>query len=216
MKIVDGKEVLEPGDEGYKPTAEEIQAQVNAQVEAQLKDIKDKLDNAFKARDAANARAAELEAKNKQAEIKALEDAGKHTEVMQMKLDAALADLNVYKDKVVKYERDGVVRDAMKDMKFRNDRSREMAYNDIVGQLQQNEKGEWVHKTGVAIKDFATQFSKDEQNSFLFETKQNGGGGTSAPGQASAGKVNKKVTEMTTQELLQAAQSGQFGQLTSN
>jgi hypothetical protein len=77
----------------------------------------------------------------------------------------------------------------------------------------QDKDGQWVHKTGVTIKDYVTTFAKDEDNSFLFKPKSSGGAGTNG-GTGSGGPKDqkKKITEMTTQEALAAAMAGEFGQ----
>jgi hypothetical protein len=198
-------------DKGAKQLSQaEIDAIVAAKVDEQLKDIKEKLNSAYGGRDDAVRKLAAAEAAAKEKEMEALTAAGKHQEVLQMKLTAAEENLKLMQAKITGYERDTVVKTAMGDLKFRNERSREMAYRDIVGQLVQNQEGQWVHKTGAAIGDFMKAFSKDPDNEFLFEVKNSGGGGTGG-GSGNPTMTGKKVLEMNTEELLAAATAGKLG-----
>lgn len=192
-------------------TPEEIQAQVNALVTEQLRDIKLKLDSAYTSRDEAIRKTAQLEEASKTKDMEALTAAGKHQEVLEMKLTSLKEKLELAEKRNVQYERNAVVKESLSGLKFRNARSAEMAEKDIIEQLVQNQDGTWVHKTGVAIKDFVANFSKDEDNSFLFEVKQNSGSG----GQGANGTPNmttkKSVKDMNTQEIMAAAAAGQLG-----
>jgi hypothetical protein len=207
---VEGNPVIESG----AASQEEIQAQVQALADQQLAEIKKKLDGAFSARDEAVRKAAELEEAQKTAKMEALTAAGKTTEVLEMKLQEALGKLDAASKKVIGYERDGTVRDALRSagVEFRNERAEAMAFREVVDSLVQDANGQWVHKTGAPIKDFITTFSKDEENSYLFKQKQNSGAGSGTPGDG-APKLdpNKKLTEMTTAEVLAAAAKGQLG-----
>lgn len=194
------------------PTAEEIKAQVDAMVEERLKEVKSKLDSAYGARDEAIQKATRLAEEAKQREMEALTAAGKHQEVLQMKLTAAEEQLKMFKERITGFERDSVVQEQLRGLSFRNDRSAEMAYRTVVEQLVQNNDGAWVHRTGVPIKDFVSAFAKDPEYEFLFQPKSNSGAGSGNGNGAPNTKLNKKVTDMTTQELMAAAQSGQFGQ----
>jgi hypothetical protein len=203
-------ELDEHGNPIVKPlTAEEIAAQVQAKVDEQLKDIKAKLNDAYSARDAANTKAAQLEEQRRAQEMEALTAAGKHTEVANMKIAALEEKLKLAESRITGYTRDHAVRDVMRGLEFRNDRSSEMAYRDVVDALVQNEQGEWVHKTGVAIKDFVASFAKDPENEFLFKPKTNTGSGTGTPtGGTPKLDPNKKLSQMTTEEMLALAGSG--------
>jgi hypothetical protein len=87
-----------------------------------------------------------------------------------------------------------------------------MAYRDIVDQLIQDpETGAWIHKSGVSIKDFVGQYVKNDDNSFLFKPKNNSGGGSNNLGGTPKLDPNKKITDMSTEEMLQLAASGKLG-----
>lgn len=197
------------------PTPEEIKAQVDAAVAEQLKDVKAKLDAAYSQRDEVIRQKTVLEEEQKQIKIKALEAEGKHAEVANMKVAALEEKLRLAERRNVEYSRDFAVRDALVGLEFRNERSQAMAYRDVLDQLVQDEStGQWNHKTGVTIKEFVAAFSKDEENSFLFKPKVNSGtGGSNVNGKAPDTTKGKKISELSSAELLQAAKEGRFGSL---
>ena len=74
---------------------------------------------------------------------------------------------------------------------------------------RKNEKGEWVHKSGVAVKDFVKTFAENEDNAFLFKQKQNSGNGSqNIPPSSNTNK--KSLFEMTQDEVLQMAAEGKL------
>lgn len=195
-------------------TPEEIKAQVEAMVAEQLKDIKAKLDQAYSARDEAARKAVAFEEAEKKAKMEALAKEGKHAEVANMKVLELTEKLTIAERRNTELARDSVVRESLTGLKFRNDRSREMAYRDVLDQLvQDTDSGTWVHKTGVSVKDFISQFAKDESNSFLFEVKANtGAGGGNNAGGAPNITSGKDILKMTTTEILALANAGKLGQ----
>jgi hypothetical protein len=185
---------------------------INQVVEERLAKIKASLDKAYKERDDAVRKAVELEDKEKQARMKALESEGKHKEVAEMKLAELQEKLRIAESRVTELSRDSTVKDALAGLEFRNDRSQQMAYKDVVEQLVQDpETGQWVHKSGVSIKEFVAAFAKDDENSFLFKPKTNSGSGTGSPSGNPRLDPNKKLSQMTTQEVLALAQAGKLG-----
>jgi hypothetical protein len=197
------------------PTKEEIDAQVAQLVATQLADIKSKLDGAFAARDEAVREATRLKDAARAAELEALTAAGKHTEAAQLKLSALEEELKAARSKITSYERDSVVKESLRGLEFRNDRSADMAYRDIVDQLVQDQQGQWVHKTGVTIKDFVANFQKDEENAFLFKPKTNSGGGSSTPNGTPNIDPKRKMTELSTTEIMSLAAAGKLGTFTA-
>lgn len=193
-------------------TPEEIQKQVQAQVDEQLRVIKEKLDAAYSSRDEAVRKAAQLEEAEKAAKLKALEAEGKHKEVADMRIASLEEKLKIAEQRNVEYTRDAAVRSALAGLEFRNERSQQMAYRDVVEQLvQDKESGQWVHRTGVAIKDFISAFAKDDDNSFLFKPKSNSGSGSTNASGLPKMDGTKKITEMTTSEILALATAGKLG-----
>lgn len=195
-----------PVDDKDKDLVEKV---VKERVEAQLKEIKDKLDGAFKQRDEALRKAAELEQKEKEAIRKQLEEQGKYKELYEQHLAEERAAKAALEKRVTELSRDNSVRDALKSLPFRNDNAFEMAYKQVVDQLSQKD-GEWVHKSGIGIKDFIDVFAKDEGNSFLFKAKSSSGAGSGEPSSSSLSNKPKSLFEMTQAEVLAMAAKGQL------
>ena len=156
-----------------------VQKLVEAQVAEALKDIKDKLNKAYEARDTAIKEKAELERREKEANLKRMEEEGKHKEVLELRLAESNAALEVANKRITELTRDVEVRVALGGLPFRNDKAAKVAYKEVVDALVQDDKGVWRHKSGVSIKDYVEAFSKDEDQAFLFKTKTSSGAGTS-------------------------------------
>lgn len=184
---------------------------IEQEVANRLAKMKSNVDRMAKERDEALKKAAEIEQQQKQETMKRLEEEGKLQELSEMKIADLEAKLKVYEEENTKLNRDSVVNSLLSSLDFRNDRSRQLAYRDIVEQLVQNENGSWVHKSGTTIQDFIASYSDNEDNSFLFRVKANSGAGTSAPAGVSNTNENKPLSEMSTQEVLNLAAKGQLG-----
>lgn len=156
-----------------------VQKLVEAQVAEALKDIKDKLNKAYEARDTAIKEKAELERREKEANLKRMEEEGKHKEVLELRLAESNAALEVANKRITELTRDVEVREALGGLPFRNEKAAKVAYKEVVDALVQDDKGVWRHKSGVSIKDYVEAFSKDEDQAFLFKTKTSSGAGTS-------------------------------------
>jgi len=156
-----------------------VQKLVEAQVAEALKDIKDKLNKAYEARDAAIKDKAELERREKEANLKRMEEEGKHKEVLELRLAESNAALEVANKRITELTRDVEVREVLSGLPFRNDKAAKVAYKEVVDELVQDDKGVWRHKSGVSIKDYVEAFSKDEDQAFLFKVKSSSGAGTS-------------------------------------
>ena len=204
---------LEDGDNSNNsPSNKDTEDLINKVVEERLAKIKANLDKAYAERDAAVRDRVKLEEEARQRKIKALEEEGKHKEVAEMKLAELQEKLAIAESKVTELSRDGAVRNALSGLDFRNERSSQMAYRDIIDQLIQDpETGTWIHKSGVSIKDFVGQYVKNDDNSFLFKPKSNSGGGSNPTGGAPRIDPNKKISEMSTEEVLQLAAAGKLG-----
>jgi hypothetical protein len=156
-----------------------VQKLVEAKVAEALKDIKDKLNKAYEARDTAIKEKAELERREKEANLKRMEEEGKHKEVLELRLAESNAALEVANKRITELTRDVEVREALGGLPFRNEKAAKVAYKEVVDALVQDDKGVWRHKSGVSIKDYVEAFSKDEDQAFLFKTKTSSGAGTS-------------------------------------
>jgi hypothetical protein len=153
----------------------------------------------------------QMEADAKAAKIAQLEKDGKLQEVAEMKIADLEAKLSIYQAENTKLNRDSVLQNALAGLDFKNDRSREMAYKDIVEQLSQTEEGVWRHTSGTSISDFVTGYSKSEDNSFLFRVKSNTGSGAASNNLSSNTSTKKSLSQMSTSEMLAAAQKGELG-----
>ena len=181
----------------------DVKSLVESMVAEQLSSIKSKLDEAYSARDDAVKARVLLEEEKKSQEIKRMEEEGKHKEVAELRVAEMQAKMEALQKQNTELSRDNVVKSALGGLDFRSDIAGEMAYDRIVGQMIQDENGMWVHKSGVSIKEYVDHFSKDDTNAFLFKPKTNSGAGTQQAGTAPNTQSNKKISEMTSEEMLQ-------------
>lgn len=191
-----------------KKLAEDL---ARSMVDEQLKEIKAKLDNAFSSRDEALKKLAEREEADRQAELKRLQEEGKHKEAFEMQLAEERAKREALEKTNIELTRDLRLKDALKSLPFRNDSASEMAYREIVSQLVRNEQGDWVHRTGLSISEFVKGFSENDENSFLFKPVTSSGSGTSsAAGTPPTSSEKKSLFSMSTQEVLKLASEGKL------
>lgn len=154
-KIADDKAAADKLEKEAEEAAAKLRADpvmakaIDKIVKDQLADIKSKLDNAYGARDAAVTEAEKLKEEKRLADIEALKAQGKHAEAAQAELAAARAKIKALEEVNTNLSRDSSVKDALKGLDFRSGKASDTAFKEIVGQLIQNDKGQWVHKTGV-------------------------------------------------------------------
>ena len=193
-------------------TNKDTEALLEKMVEERLAKVKSNLDKAYAERDEAIKQRVALEEEKKQAKLKAMEAEGKHKEIAEMKVAELQERLKIAEERNTALSRDAAVRDALTGLDFRNDRSQQMAYRDVVDQLVQDpETGQWIHKSGSSIKEFVVAFAKDEDNTFLFKPKTNSGSGVGNMSGTPKLDPNKKMSELSTAEMLQLAASGKLG-----
>lgn len=211
---MDEDDVVDPNqnqDQNKKidPTNPEIQAMIKSAVAEAVKDVKVKLDAAYAKRDEALQKVSEFEQKERDLEIKRLQDAGKEREAFELQLAELKANQETLQKRNLELSRDVDARQALSAFAFRNEKAAKMAFDEVTSQLVQNEKGEWVHKSGVAVKDFVKTFAENEDNAFLFKQKQNSGNGSqNIP--PSNNTTKKSLFEMTQDEVLQMAAEGKL------
>jgi hypothetical protein len=184
---------------------------VKEHAEKELSPIKEKLTNAFKARDEALAKAAALELEVQNAKIEKLKAEGKVAEAAELQLAEANAKLVALQEANTKLSRDASVREAMAGLNFRSDKASAMAYKEIVSELIRNEAGQWVHKSGISIKDHVAAFAKDDAQEFLFVPKANSGGGQQKSASGNPGG-KKSIFEYTQAEVIKMASEGKLPQ----
>ena len=208
----DNSKLNEDQNEDNNVSNKDTEALLEKMVEERLAKVKANLDKAYSERDEALKRAVQLEDERKQQKLAALEAEGKHKEVAEMKLTELQEKLRIAEERNIKLTRDAAVRDALTGLDFRNERSQQMAYRDVVEQLIQDpETGAWIHKSGASIKEFVNAFSKDDDNTFLFKPKTNSGSGTGSVGGTPKLDPNKKMSELSSAEILQLAAAGKLG-----
>jgi len=199
-------------EEQRKKDQEMIDKLVQERVDNSLKDIKSKLDNAYSSRDTALKRLAEFEQKEKEAEIKRLQEEGKFKEAFEMQLAEEKARREALEKRNIELTRDLDVKSALNSYEFKNQKAINMAFAEISSQLVQNEQGVWVHRSGVSIVDFVKVFCENEENAFLLKVKQNSGSGSSGstPNNNLQSGTKKSLFEMSQDEVLQMARDGKL------
>jgi len=155
----------------------DIKQLVDEEVSKAIKNIKVNLDNAYKERDEAVNQIAQIKEEKRQAEISSLEQQGKHSEAMQMKLSELNQRLEQYEQKNTELSRDNAVRTQLNALNFKSEKAANMAYSDIVNSLKKDATGNWVHESGLSINETVSNYAKDDNNAFLFSVKANMGTG---------------------------------------
>lgn len=210
----DGSLVLDAdGNPIVEDAGEDVAKMVQAKVDENLKDIKEKLDKAYQARDEAARKAAELEEQRRLENVKRLEDEGKHTEVAQLKISHMEGQLKAAQARITELTRDAAVDAAIGGLSFQSPAAAKAARREIVDQLVCNDEGVWLHKTGVSIKDAVSAFEKQEENAFLFKPKTTTGSGYDGSGKAvdiSQGLNGRKLSEIPAAEMLALAAAGKI------
>ena len=198
------------------PDDDMIARLVAEKVAEELKVVKSKLDSAYQVRDEALKKAALLEQAEREAALKKLQDEGKHKEAYEMQLlekDAAYNELVKKLSEMeklnVELTRDSQVRDLLGATKFRNDKASHMAFHEITNQLIRNDKGEWIHRSGVSLNDFVKSYVSDDANSFLLEAKPSSGGGLDTP-RPSPGNSKSSLFGKPLAEVLKLAAEGKL------
>jgi len=201
-----------------KKTEEELAASdlfkqtVQKQVDEQLKDIKSKLDTVYTDRDDLKKKLKEKEDADRAAELKRLQDEGKHREAYEMQMKELNEKNTALETQNIELTRNVEVRQLLGTAEFRNDAAREMAFKEITGELLRDAKGIWMHKSGIPMKDFVKTFLENEANSFLLKPKTNSGGGSGGGGGGNngGGDTNKSLFAMPQAEVIKLAAEGKL------
>ena len=102
----------------------DIKQMVDDEVSKAISNIKVNLDNAYKERDEALGQIEKIKVEKRQAEISSLEQQGKHSEAMQIKLNEVNAKLEAYEQKNTELSRDNAVRTQLNALNFKSEKSR--------------------------------------------------------------------------------------------
>jgi len=189
---------------------EKLQAQIQKGVEAALAPMKTNLDNAYARVTDAEAKVKEFERKEREAELLALEEAGKHKEAFDKRSADKDAENALLKKQNVELTRDIAVRESLRAHDFRNTKAVDMAFRDVVPGLVQDADGKWVHSSGKSIDDVVLEFVGNPDNSFLLKTKVNSGGGFTQQISTSTDKNQTSVYEMEQGDVLKQAAAGKL------
>jgi len=211
VKLDETKETTTPETKPATKTDDDmIQKLVQDRIDEQLKDIKTKLDTAFSQRDELKSKLELLEKEKRDRELKDLQEAGKHKEAYEMQLAEEREIRKRLEQRNVELTRDNEVRQALGALPFRNDKAIEMANQEIVAQLVQNESGVWVHRSGVSVKDFVAAFANNEDNAFLFKQKTSSGAGLPSTSTTTSSTTKKSLFDMSQDEVLKLASEGKL------
>jgi hypothetical protein len=189
------------------PATVDIEAMVKAGIEEALKPMKANLDSAYGARDAALKKAAELEQKQKDLEIEKLTNEGKIKEVLELQLAEEKAKREAVERRNVELSRDAELRTSLSALPFRNEKSLQMAQNELLPQLTQVE-GVWRHITGISVAEAVKKFHDDTENSFLFKPLISSGPGADLPGTIPPQTPKKSLFKMSQKEVMDMAAKG--------
>ena len=99
----------------------DIKQMVDDEVSKAISNIKVNLDNAYKERDEALGQIEKIKVEKRQAEISSLEQQGKHSEAMQIKLNEVNAKLEAYEQKNTELSRDNAVRTQLNALNFKSE-----------------------------------------------------------------------------------------------
>jgi competence protein ComGC len=165
----------------------DIEKLVSERVAQQLKDIKEKLDKAYTARDEAQKEAANIKKEKETFELEKLKSEGKVKEALEKEIASLQADNAALNDQVTKLTRDNELSTVLSTYEFRSDSARKMTITAIKRELVKDESGVWKHSSGTSIEEYCKSFFEAADNEFLLKPKENSGGGFN--------KVNKGITQ---------------------
>ncbi|RLA35639.1 MAG: hypothetical protein DRQ64_10620 [Gammaproteobacteria bacterium] len=188
-----------------EPTMEELVAQ---QVAEEIKGIKNKLDNAYGARDEAQAKVAEFELAATKAETERLKAEGNHKEAYELELSQEKAKIKALQDDNVKLSRDIEVKNLLNHYEFKSENANEMAYNVLVNNLIKDDNGNWVSKTGKPMTEHVSEFMSSDENSFLLRPKVNSG--SQETHHKSSTPDNKSLFELSQDEVIKRVSEGKL------
>ena len=184
---------------------------VQKRVDESLKEIKGNLDKAYNQRDELQKKLAEKELAENEAKKKKLEEEGKHKELYELQLSEERAKREALEKRNTELSRDVELRQALSGKNFKNDRTTNIAFKEIVDELVKNDAGVWMHKSGLAISAYVDKFCSDEGNAFLFTVKANSGSGTSSHNSdTNTDNKPKSLFKMSQEEVLKLAEAGKL------
>jgi hypothetical protein len=173
-----------------------------------FKNLKATLDRAYSARDDALKKVAAFEKAQKEAELKRLEEEGRHKELYEMQLTEERAKREALELQNVTLTRDIELKNILSAYEFRNPAAHDMAFRELLRDVSRSSEGAWQIKGGN-MQDGVAAFLQNEANTFLLKPKQSSGSGSTAPVSAPS-QPPKSLFEMSQDEVLQLAREGKL------
>ncbi len=193
-------------DDVETPTEPDIESKIKEAVDSRLKEIKDKLNGAYSARDEALKKVEEFEKKEKEREIERLKEEGKLKEAYELQLATAKAEKEALEQQTIALTRDIALKNILSQYEFKNPRANDMAFKELVVSLVKNDKGEWVNKENASIELHVKTFFEDEDNSFLLKPKVSSGPGLTTTSTSKSPETS--LFKMSQEEVLKRAAEG--------
>lgn len=197
--------------EAAKVAAEaDLQKRIDEAVAEKLKPVKEKLDAAYGERDEAKKKVAEYEKQAQDAEIKRLQEEGKHKEAYEKQLAQERAAREAAEHRAVELTRDVELRRALSSLDFVSDKAVEAAFRELSPSLAKSDDNVWRSKDGKDVAGLVAAFASEQSNAFLFKPKQSSGsgGGNPLPGGASGGGGKTSLYAKPLAEVLEMAKEG--------
>ena len=181
-------------------------------VAEELKDIKSKLDKAYKERDQARKDQAKLIEENKKAKLEALEKEGKELEALRIRYKEMEERLQDAESKNDALSRDVSLKNALSKYDFKNKKSSDLAFRDILNNLIKQEDGSWIAASGQSIDEYVAEYAIAEDNDFLFKPKRSSGTGSVGGSLPTGVKENKNVSlfDLPQSKILEMAAKGEL------
>lgn len=204
---VDASNISINKDESKEPNIEDLVAK---RVEEALRPLKGNLDKAYAARDEALEKLADIERKEKEAEMKRLQEEGKHKEAYELQLAEERARIKALEKQNVELTRDNHVRNALANLEFRSEKAVDMAFKEITDQMVRNDTGEWVHSSGDSLNAFVKAYAESQDNAFLFKSKLSSGSGVETKNTTTPSDSRKSLFDYSQEEVIKMAAEGKL------
>ena len=195
-------------EEKVEAPAKDVDQLVAERVAEALKPIKEKLDKAYESRDTALKKLEEAAQKEREAQLKLMKEEGRHREAYELEISEERARRQAAETRAVELTRDAEIRLALGAYAFRNEQASAMAFREILPSLIQNEQGQWVHKSGVSVRDFVKTFVEADDNAFLLRPKVSSGTGSSTLRPIVHSKEKVSLFNLSQEEVLKRAREG--------
>jgi hypothetical protein len=194
------------------PDADVTEQKLKKLVAEELKDIKAKLDKAYKERDQARKDQAKLLDENKRAKLEALEKEGKELEALRIRYKEMEERLQEAEGKNDALSRDVSLKGALSKYDFKNTKSSDLAFRDILNNLVKQEDGSWIAVSGQSIDEYVTEYAMAEENDFLFKPKRSSGTGSVGGNLPTKSKENENVSlfDLPQSKILDMAAKGEL------